>query len=160
MWLRWGIWLIRSRGIRRGFFKSGCLAFTVEQVPEAMEVLEQRTRERGVEPGRVGVFPALRGVDIRPAEEFQRMNASLAVALAQTVLAKLGIVTECSQQSLPAEFAQGLEGAIWRGRCETAQWTATLASRRRAHGNQFGGSIFMVWEDITDKVRRCPCLVF
>ncbi|ODM20664.1 hypothetical protein SI65_03717 [Aspergillus cristatus] len=106
---------------KSGIFKEGCPAFTVDQVPEAMEVLEQRAVERGVRGfSRVGVCPALlrQNVDIRPGEEFQRKNASLAIALAHTVLGKLGVATDPDQQSLPVEFVQGLESAVWRGRCE------------------------------------------
>ncbi|OJJ85115.1 uncharacterized protein ASPGLDRAFT_147873 [Aspergillus glaucus CBS 516.65] len=106
---------------KSGIFKEGCPAFTVDQVPEAMEVLEQRAVERGAKGlGRVGVCPALlqQKVDIRPAEDFQRKNASLAIALAHTVLGKLGIETNPDQQNLPAEFVQGLESVVWRGRCE------------------------------------------
>lgn len=106
---------------KSGIFKEGCPAVTVDQEPEAMEVLEQRAVERGVKGlSRVGVCPALlqQNVDIRPAEDFQRKNASLAIALAHTVLEKLGIETNPHQQSLPAEFIQGLGNVVWRGRCE------------------------------------------
>lgn len=106
---------------KSGIFKEGCPAFTVEQESEAMEVLEQRGVERCIKGlNRVGVCPALlqQNVNIRPAEDFQRKNASLAIALAHTVLGKLGIETNPNQQSLPAEFIQGLESVVWRGRCE------------------------------------------
>ncbi|OJK02997.1 hypothetical protein ASPACDRAFT_50421 [Aspergillus aculeatus ATCC 16872] len=78
---------------KAGIFKKGCPAFTVPQVPEAMD----------------------------PAEHFQRQNASLAVRLAETVLTRLGIAAAddcCESDRLPALFGQGLENLDWKGRCQ------------------------------------------
>jgi folylpolyglutamate synthase len=104
---------------KAGIFKSGCQAFTVEQVPGAMGVLERRAIEKGVKLTTIGICPALRNVDIKPAEDFQRKNASLAVKLSCTLLEKLGVATNCDRERLPEQFVKGLESVIWRGRCET-----------------------------------------
>ena len=103
---------------KAGIFKQGCPAFTVEQVPEAMEVLNQRATEKHVELATVEISPSLQNVDIKPAEDFQRKNASLAVKLSFAVLEKLGVAIDHSLEGLPEQFVQGLEGVVWRGRCE------------------------------------------
>ncbi|KAJ5714320.1 Mur ligase [Penicillium malachiteum] len=84
--------------------KQGCLAFTVKQVPEAMEVLNQRAAEKHVELTTVEIGSLLQNVDIKPAEDFQRKNASLAVKLSFTILERLG--------ALPEQFVQGLKGVV------------------------------------------------
>ncbi|KAH8803225.1 Mur ligase [Xylogone sp. PMI_703] len=105
---------------KAGIWKTGVPAFTVDQVPEAMEVVKQRAQERNVESlSVVGVDPRLNGVKIRPDAEFQKSNASLAIALADTVLKKLESSYSSSKDSLPKEFVDGLEQTVWRGRCET-----------------------------------------
>jgi folylpolyglutamate synthase len=104
---------------KTGIFKNGCPAFTVQQVPEAMQVLEERAVEKRVKLATVEISPSLQNIDIRPAEDFQRKNASLAVKLSFTVLKKLGVATENSLKELPEHFVHGLESVVWRGRCET-----------------------------------------
>lgn len=103
---------------KAGIFKSGCPAFTVEQVPDAMKVLEERAVEKGVELRTVDVAPAVHDVDLKPAEHFQRKNASLAIWLSDALLQKLGVTTSFRPGRLPAPFVQGLENVVWRGRCE------------------------------------------
>ncbi|KAE8413856.1 Mur ligase [Aspergillus pseudocaelatus] len=104
---------------KAGIFKNKCPAFTVEQVPDAMEVLKERAGEKGARLATVTIAPALRDVDIKPAEDFQRKNASLAIALAYTALEKLGVSFNKEQGSIPKPFVEGLETVTWRGRCET-----------------------------------------
>ncbi|RFU33560.1 hypothetical protein B7463_g2781, partial [Scytalidium lignicola] len=105
---------------KAGILKAGVSAFTVDQVPEAMEVIEQRAKERNVASlSVVGVDSRLNGVKIRPDAEFQKSNASLAIALADTALKRLDPKYVSSTDSLPKEFVDGLEQAVWRGRCET-----------------------------------------
>jgi folylpolyglutamate synthase len=103
---------------KAGIFKNGCPAFTVEQVPEAMEILNQRAIEKRVKLATVEIGPSLQNVDIKPAESFQRKNASLAAKLSFTVLEKLGVATDDNPKGLPEQFIQGLEDIVWRGRCE------------------------------------------
>ncbi|GMF69473.1 unnamed protein product [Aspergillus oryzae] len=104
---------------KAGIFKNQCPAFTVEQVPDAMEVLEQRASEKGAELATVHIAPELLAVDIKPAEDFQKKNASLAIALAYTALEKLGVSFNKEQGNLPKPFVEGLETVTWKGRCET-----------------------------------------
>ncbi|KAF6821379.1 folylpolyglutamate synthase [Colletotrichum musicola] len=104
---------------KAGIMKNGSAGFTVEQVDEAQAVLEQRAREKGVELTTVGIDPRLKGVRIRPDATFQKKNASLAIRLAETALRKLDpeFVPD-AHAPLPKEFVEGLEGVVWRGRCE------------------------------------------
>lgn len=104
---------------KAGIFKSGCPAFTVEQEPDAMPVLEQRAEDKGVSLTTVKAHPAFEHVNIKPAESFQRKNASLAIDLSRTALESLGVNLQYDMGVLPQQFIDGLEKVVWRGRCET-----------------------------------------
>lgn len=108
---------------KAGVMKSGCKAFAVEQVafPSAEAVLRERAVEKGVDLRVVGVDERLKrsGVKVRPDAAFQRRNASLAIALAETALERVdpdGF--QRSEEGLPVEFKEGIEQVVWRGRCE------------------------------------------
>jgi folylpolyglutamate synthase len=102
-----------------GIAKRGCPAFATEQPYEgALRVLKERAEEKGVELKVVGIDPRLDGVDIRPAAAFQKRNASLAIALAETALAKIDPSFRRQNDTLPQSFVDGLEKVQWRGRCE------------------------------------------
>ncbi|KAJ3495576.1 hypothetical protein NLG97_g3294 [Lecanicillium saksenae] len=104
---------------KAGIMKTGSPAFTVEQFSEAAEVLRKRAAEKNVQLTELPLDPRLEGVRIKPMATFQKRNASLAIALAETALEKLGVKTEPTDaQSLPAEFVNGLENTSFRGRCE------------------------------------------
>lgn len=104
---------------KAGIFKTGCPAISVEQLPDAMTVLKQRAAEKDVSLSVVGINPKLSQVDIAPDEDFQRTNASLAIALTTTLLSRFGVAVEEQDDRLADEFATGLETVVWRGRCET-----------------------------------------
>lgn len=103
-----------------GIMKSGSPGYTVEQVPEAMRVLEKRAAEKGVELRVVGVDGRLDGVKVRPDALFQKRNASLGVVLAEEALRRLdpGFVRG---EKLSKEFVDGIEKVVWRGRCEVLE---------------------------------------
>jgi folylpolyglutamate synthase/dihydrofolate synthase len=104
---------------KAGIQKVGCPSFTVTQLPSVMEVVEKRAKERSVEALKViGEDQRLEGVKIRPDAAFQRLNASLAIALGETVLGKLDRNFHQSRDTLSREFIEGLEQVVWRGRCE------------------------------------------
>lgn len=104
---------------KAGIQKPGVPSFTVQQLPAAMEVVDNRAKEREVESFRViGLDPRLDKVKIRPDADFQMSNASLAIALAATALRKLIPNFQLPLDSLPQEFVDGLEQVVWRGRCE------------------------------------------
>ncbi|ORY80984.1 Mur ligase [Protomyces lactucae-debilis] len=103
---------------KAGIFKEGAPAMTVEQPTEAMEVLEKRAAERQVTSFNVvPIHPALDTVSLGVGGNVQRINASLAIALANAYLTTQG-VDENLGRTLPKEFIDGLEQVRWPGRCE------------------------------------------
>ncbi|KAK5109702.1 hypothetical protein LTR62_006825 [Meristemomyces frigidus] len=108
---------------KAGIFKSGVPAFTAPQPKSAIEVLMQRAKECGTELRVVPEHPALREIKLGLQGDFQRINASLAVAICASHLSRLGLLqAETSldfSSSLPQEFISGLESAKLGGRCET-----------------------------------------
>ncbi|KAH0559232.1 hypothetical protein GP486_004257 [Trichoglossum hirsutum] len=104
---------------KAGIFKPGCPAFTVAQLPAAVEVLEQRAKEKNVHLQGVAIHPALHNIKITPDEDYQRGNASLAIVLVDSMLKRLGIPRVGGESSLPEQYVGGLERTVWRGRCET-----------------------------------------
>jgi folylpolyglutamate synthase len=103
---------------KAGILKTESPAFTTDQVPEAMEVINSRARENEVDIKVVQINPALKDVKIRPDADFQRKNASLAIALAETVLKRVDTSFSLPENTLPKEFVNGLEQVVWRGRFE------------------------------------------
>ncbi|KAI5921120.1 FolC bifunctional protein [Camillea tinctor] len=104
---------------KAGIMKPGSAAFTIEQVPGAAQVLRERAEQKGVNMKVLEVDPRLKGVKIRPDALFQKKNASLGIALAETALQKLDpSFTPDHSAPLPQEFVDGLEQVVWRGRCE------------------------------------------
>jgi folylpolyglutamate synthase len=103
---------------KAGIMKAGSRAFSVQQVPEAEEVLRRRAGEKGVELAFVGIDRRLEGVKVRPAADFQKRNATLGIVLAEEALRRIdpGFVVE--EEKLPREFVDGIEKVVWRGRCE------------------------------------------
>lgn len=104
---------------KAGIMKTGSPAFSVEQLPEAQKVLDERAEEKQVHLKNTGIDPRLSGVKVTPDADFQKKNASLAVALAATALTKLGAMSSSSEGHLPKTFVDGLEQTVFRGRCET-----------------------------------------
>ena len=103
---------------KAGIMKTGSAAFTVEQVPDAVEVLRKRAEEKSVDLKVLDVDPRLNAVKILPDVIFQKRNATLAIALAETALDKIGVDLSPRSEPLPHEFVYGLEKVVWRGRCE------------------------------------------
>ncbi|KAK7724833.1 Folylpolyglutamate synthetase [Botryosphaeria dothidea] len=66
-------------------------AFSVHQVDEAAEVLVKRAEEKDVRLEWVGISPEVRHINLKPAEEFQYKNASLAVALVVELLKRFDV---------------------------------------------------------------------
>lgn len=102
---------------KAGIMKIGSPAFTVEQVPGAAAVLQERAKEKEVDLKVLDIDSRLRNVKIKPNAQFQKKNATLAIALAEAALKKLGVDTT-GGADLPAEFVDGLEQTVFRGRCE------------------------------------------
>lgn len=109
-----------------GIFKRQSPAFTVQNQPSAgLNVLEERARERGTELKEVPVYKAISEVKLGIEGEFQRTNASLAVALATQALASMYFlpspVSTKDDARIPARVLQGLEKTRWDGRCQVLE---------------------------------------
>lgn len=103
---------------KAGIMKNGSAAFTIEQVPEAAKVLQERAKEKDMQLKVLEIDPRLKGVNIRPNASFQKKNASLGIALAEMALKKVDPKFIPGSSTLSTEFVDGLEQVVWRGRCE------------------------------------------
>jgi len=104
---------------KAGIFKEGVEAFTVEQPEGALRVLRERAAEKGEELRVVGRDPRVERVKLGLAADFQKVNASLAVAVAAEHLRVMRVADIRAEEKLPEEFVRGLEEVRWGGRCET-----------------------------------------
>lgn len=106
---------------KAGIMKAGAAAFSVEQPTNAMEVLNSRASERGVELNVVGVHPEIRdgSAKLGLAADFQMGNASLAAALVGAHMQALGHPINVTPDGpLPEEVKRGLLNVEWPGRCQ------------------------------------------
>ncbi len=107
---------------KAGIMKPGAPAYTAPQPEAAMTVLRQRAAEKNVDLHIVDRHPQLETIKLGLAADFQKTNASLAIAIATAHLRALGyadIPSDPSTAPLPANFVSGLEQVRWPGRCET-----------------------------------------
>lgn len=107
---------------KAGIFKPDVPAFTVAQPAGAMEVLQQRAKDVGTELVEVPPYRALDKIQLGLQGDFQRLNASLAIAISAAHLQRLGYTgvpaTVGQESDLPPEFVTGLENARLGGRCD------------------------------------------
>ena len=107
---------------KSGVFKKGVPAFTAPQSESAMKVLHERALERETKLVEVPRYFALEKLTLGLNGDFQKTNASLAVAICASHLQKMGYSglpdLHDVDTSLPAEFITGLEEVRLGGRCE------------------------------------------
>lgn len=110
---------------KAGIFKHGSAAFTAPQKEEAITVLQARAAEKGTQLRVVDIHPALASNEIKLGlrADFQKVNASVAIAAAAAHLRALGHTsvpdpTSSPHIKLPPEFIRGLEQVRWPGRCD------------------------------------------
>lgn len=102
-----------------GIMKASTPCFTALQPPAAIKVLQKRADEVPTKLHVVDRNPLLRDVKLGLAADFQKTNASLAVAIAHAHLVALGHEEDRKRRDmLPPEFIRGLEEVRWPGRCE------------------------------------------
>ena len=109
---------------KAGIMKRGSPAFTISQLNPAAGVLQSRAEEKQVNLQTLPTDRRLEAanVDLHPSTEYNRRNATLAVALAEVALRKLGVLeAEPAAKDLPREFVDGLTQTTWRGRSETKE---------------------------------------
>lgn len=106
-----------------GIIKKGVSVFTTSQEPEALAVLEDLAREEGADLQEITIHPDVKSIELGLPGDFQRINASLAVAVAAKHISRMGYndipdTATFMQSPLPEKFRRGLENARWPGRCE------------------------------------------
>jgi folylpolyglutamate synthase len=111
---------------KAGIFKPGSIAFSAPQKEEAVKVLRERAAEKGEDLHVIDLHPALANGSIKLglSADFQKINASVAIAAAAAHLRALGHTsipdpTKSAHIELPPQFIMGLEQVRWSGRCET-----------------------------------------
>ena len=113
---------------KAGIFKADCRSdevLTVAQQPgQAMQVLEERAKAVGKRLQQVERHPQIQDGTIRLglAADFQKDNASLAVAVVRAHLQVLGLSRDPASQAetqLSSKARKGLENVKWNGRCQT-----------------------------------------
>ena len=105
---------------KAGIMKKGTKCFTVPQPDGAMQVLKDRASERGVDLQVANTIPDIATGTIKLGlnADFQKINASAAVAVAQDFLLQVGYET-AAENVLPEKIIRGLRNVQWGGRCET-----------------------------------------
>ena len=112
---------------KAGIMKHGAECFTsTGQKAGAMRVLEERAREKDVELQVVEVDEDIGSgrTQLGLQAEFQKVNASLAVAISKKWLSKRGI--DLSQEVMNTKIKKGLRDVQWGGRCETRREPGVL----------------------------------
>ncbi|KAJ5766579.1 tetrahydrofolylpolyglutamate synthase [Penicillium nucicola] len=107
-----------------GIMKPGVPVFTTPQEPGALATLRELAKKENVGLRVVTIHPDLEHINLGLAGDFQRINASLAIAVAAEHLSRLGYenmpdIETLFLSPLPDKFRRGLERAQWPGRCET-----------------------------------------
>lgn len=108
---------------KAGVFKKGALALSAPQPESALDVLKKRAGEAGSGLHVVQRIPAIAKGEAKLglAGDFQKSNASLAVATAAAHLKSMGLTgmpDSTNITTLPTEFIKGLAEVKWPGRCD------------------------------------------
>ncbi|KAL9053112.1 MAG: hypothetical protein Q9162_004976 [Coniocarpon cinnabarinum] len=113
---------------KSGIFKEASPSATVyasaSQPAPALEVLERRARDQGKTLQLIHTHPSIANneVPISLEANFQKLNASLAVAVSSAFLSQqdgtLQLPQPGSSDPLPKQFQTGLAQTKWAGRCE------------------------------------------
>lgn len=107
---------------KAGIFKEGVPAFSVPQPDKAMAVLQDRAKERKTKLNIVPMHAALDHIKLGLNGDFQKLNASLAIAISAAHLQQLGFTGVPDPldpaADLPPAFATGLEMTRLGGRCD------------------------------------------
>jgi folylpolyglutamate synthase len=99
---------------KAGIFKAGAPAFSMAQDPEVAAVLRHRAAEKGVLLNFIDVDDRLPSDAPVLRFEVQKMNASLAISLAETLLKKKQ--PEPTYRLANADLRRGLDRFSWPGR--------------------------------------------
>lgn len=107
---------------KSGIMRNGVKCFTVPQLAPALSVLQSRGAESGAMLMVVNVRSEIAdgAIQLKLQGEFQKDNASLAIAATGAHLKQIGYtaVLETKPPTIPLEFQRGLEHVSWDGRCQ------------------------------------------
>ena len=107
---------------KAGIMRRGVKCFTPASQPSAAkEVLKEAAQKKGSDLVYVDIHPAIAaGTVILGLEaDFQKVNASLAVAISEEWLRTMGYPISDQGQEIDSRFQAGLREVQWGGRCET-----------------------------------------
>ncbi|CAE6448966.1 unnamed protein product [Rhizoctonia solani] len=104
---------------KAGIYKAGVPAYTVNQPPEALEVIKQEA-EKASEFHKVDVPSEMSEIKLGLAGVHQRQNATLAMHLVHRFLQLQAPTLNLpnSLSPIPEVYAAGLKEARWAGRCQ------------------------------------------
>ncbi|XP_010672944.2 folylpolyglutamate synthase isoform X1 [Beta vulgaris subsp. vulgaris] len=110
---------------KAGILKPNVPAFTVPQLPEAMNVINERARQLRIPLEVVKPLGSqnINGLQLSLAGDHQLVNASLAVSLCKSWLRRTGnsgelLSNECHEADMPDAFLRGLSSAHLPGRAQ------------------------------------------
>lgn len=106
---------------KAGVFKAGAAGLTVRQPKSAAKVVAERAAEKGVQLKVVDVHADIASGKVKLGldAEFQKINASLAVAAVGEHMNALGAdIGIASDAPLPELVREGLENVVFPGRCQ------------------------------------------
>jgi len=107
---------------KAGIMKRKTPVLSAKQIQDARTVIDQRAREKGLRVKYIPRHPDINSGEIRLGLEgdFQKDNASLAIAVASTYLQKKKVRTGSFEPGgkLPEAFLYGLENSKLQARCE------------------------------------------
>ncbi|TVY25851.1 Folylpolyglutamate synthase [Lachnellula hyalina] len=104
---------------KAGIFKPGVPAFSMEQSPEVAAVLKNRATEKGTQLHFVDLDDRLPREARALKFKVQKKNASLAISLAETVLKKKLLESDCRLSK--TDIVKGVDHFSWPGRFHTVQ---------------------------------------
>jgi len=105
---------------KAGVMRTSVPTYSFQQVPKAQTVLDARAEEKGTFVEYVPRNPLLEegNVTLGLEGDFQKDNASLAMAIAETHLRNMGVFDNYSTEVVPTLFNHGLETVQLLGRCQ------------------------------------------
>ncbi|KAK9817171.1 hypothetical protein WJX72_010631 [[Myrmecia] bisecta] len=121
---------------KAGIFKAGSVAYTADQQPQALAVLQAQARQAGLPLSSASPLEAWAGgtgVQVGLAGEHQRANAGLAVALAASWELQVAASDPerfpqavrhaplLTRHQLPGEYIEGLTSCYWPGRGQVVE---------------------------------------
>ncbi|CAO3618377.1 unnamed protein product [Cunninghamella blakesleeana] len=122
---------------KAGIIKNGRPVVTIEQPPEALEVIKQRANEKNA-PLEI-VYPSqidkLKDIKVGLAGIHQRYNALVAISLAKKWLEECRGIQFKENEVVPEGFIKGLEKVVWPGRGQVLTVDKSKYASKINHNN-------------------------